>query len=205
MPLDLQPKDRRTRRHENTKSEIVDAAWELAEVEGIGGFSLVELASAVGMRAPSLYQYFATKNDLYDAMYAGGYDELKARIGDLGQRGTLSREDIKNVGRQYFDFCTENPARYRLMCERPIPGFEPSASSAAKSEDVMRTQVRAVISSLGIEDEEMVRLFIAINAGVVSQQIATNPGGDEWRAIMDRAVDMFIDTTVGEPGRSLLD
>ncbi len=36
------------------------------------------VAASVGMKAPSLYQYFATKNDLYDAMLHSGYELLGA-------------------------------------------------------------------------------------------------------------------------------
>jgi AcrR family transcriptional regulator len=193
MMLETQPPDRRKERHQRTKAEIVEAAWVLAREEGIGEFSLRDLAASVGMKAPSLYQYFPTKNDLYDAMYADGYEQLKLRIGVLVGSGKLFRGDIKGVGRDYFKFCTEDPVRYQLMCERPVPGFEPSPDSKALSEYVMQIQVHPVMASLGVEDAETVRLFIAINSGVVTQQNATNPGGTEWMPIMDRALDMFLD------------
>ena len=56
-------RDRRAERREATKAEIVDAAWELARAEGLGAISLRDIARAVGMQAPSLYGYFASKHD----------------------------------------------------------------------------------------------------------------------------------------------
>jgi AcrR family transcriptional regulator len=191
--LDTQQVDRRKKRHQRTKAEIVEAAWVLARDKGIGGFSLRDLAASVGMRAPSLYQYFPTKNALYDTMYADGYQKLKLRIGDLEGEARLSRAEIKAIGREYFGFCTEDPVRYQLMCERPVPGFAPSADSVTLAEHVMRIQVHAVMASLGVEDAATIRLFAAINSGVVTQQNATNPGGNEWMPIMDRALDMFLE------------
>ena len=191
--LEKQDLDRRTRRHLRSRTEIVNAAWELARNEGIGGFSLRQLAARVGMKAPSLYQYFATKNDLYDAMFHDGFQQLRERLASQEGRAALSRAEIKEEGRKFFDFCTEDPVRYALMCERPIPGFEPSSQSAALAEEVLRTQVYSMMANLGIEDEETVRLFLGITNGIVSQQNAHNPGGRDWRPLMDRAIDLFLD------------
>lgn len=190
--LEKQGLDRRTRRHLRSKVEIVEAAWELAREEGIGGFSLRQLASRVDMKAPSLYQYFETKNDLYDAMFYSGYEQLRERIGTYEGR-VMTREEIKDSGRMFFDFCTEDPTRYALMCERPIPGFEPSPESLRLAEEVRRTQVEAMLAGIGVDHEDMVRLFIAVPNGVVAQQIATDPGGTDWRPLMDQAIDMILD------------
>ena len=38
---------------------IVACAWTLAQEHGIGGVSLHALAREVGMRQPSLYEYFS--------------------------------------------------------------------------------------------------------------------------------------------------
>jgi AcrR family transcriptional regulator len=196
--FERQDLDRRTKRHQRSRREIIDAAWELARDEGIGGFSLRRLASRVGMKAPSLYQYFATKNDLYDAMFHDGYQQLQERLASQEGLAPLTREEIKVEGRKFFDFCTEDPVRYALMCERPIPGFEPSEQSAALAQDVLRTQVYSMMANLGIKDEETVRLFLGITNGIVSQQNALNPGGRDWRPLMDRGIDLFLDH-VGVP------
>jgi AcrR family transcriptional regulator len=145
------------------------------------------------MKAPSLYQYFATKNDLYDAMFHDGYQQLQERLTSQEGLAPLTREEIKEEGRKFFDFCTEDPVRYALMCERPIPGFEPSAQSAALAEEVLHAQVYSMLANLGIRDQETIRLFLGITNGIVSQQIALNPGAQDWRPLMDRAIDLFLD------------
>ena len=62
--------DLKDRRHEVARREIIDAAWAQAEKVGIAAMSLRDLGRAVGMRAPSLYTYFASKDAIYDAMFA---------------------------------------------------------------------------------------------------------------------------------------
>ncbi len=68
--------DRRRLRHEATKEEILEAAWGLARTRGLTGFSLRDLAAAVRMRHQSLYTYFASKQAIYDAMFAQGMRAL---------------------------------------------------------------------------------------------------------------------------------
>ena len=68
----------RDRRHATTRREIIAAAWTLAEEVGVAGISLRDLAGAVGMRAPSLYTYFPSKDAIYDAMFTEGYEAMSA-------------------------------------------------------------------------------------------------------------------------------
>ena len=49
------------------------AAWELVREHGLAGLALRDLAERVGMKAPSLYSYFGSKLEIYDAMFHEGY------------------------------------------------------------------------------------------------------------------------------------
>ena len=191
--LERQDLDRRTRRHLNSKAEIVSAAWDLARNNGIGGFSLRQLAESVGLKAPSLYQYFETKNDLYDAMFADGYEQLRDRLASQDGKPPLSRDEIKAEAIAFFDFSTEDPVRYALMCERPIPGFEPSPESAALADEVLRSQVVSMLANIGVTERDAQRLFVALINGIVAQQIGSNPGGSDWRRLVEQGVDLFLD------------
>src|SRR5829696_6310327 len=107
--------DRRASRHAATKGEIVDAAWALARERGLAGWALRDVAEAVGMRAPSLYVYFDSKNAVYDAMFADGYAALLARSeraeADLSARGAPPLEVVRAVATLFFAFGVEDPAR----------------------------------------------------------------------------------------------
>ena len=54
---------------------------------GLTGWTLRELGAEVGMRAPSLYEYPASKNALFDLMFADGYRQLAERIDALDRTG----------------------------------------------------------------------------------------------------------------------
>lgn len=190
--------DRRSERHQATKDSILQEAWRLARNEGIGGFSMRQLAARVGMQAPSLYQYFDSKNSLYDAMYAQGFTALLERLGSLDDSAHASRNGIKALGKAFFEFCTEEPVRYQLMFERPIPDFEPTTESFALSEQALEQQVRGLLKHAGVTKTGEVDLFLAINAGLISQQIANDPGGNRWQRLLEDAMDMFFDYVEGD-------
>jgi len=56
--------DKVTQRREAKVGSIVVSAWTLAREHGIAGVSLHALAREVGMRQPSLYEYFESKHAL---------------------------------------------------------------------------------------------------------------------------------------------
>lgn len=186
--------DRRAERHAATKREIVDAAWRLAREQGLGNWSLRDVAEAVGMRAPSLYVYFAGKNALYDAMFAEGNLELlrRGRLAAADVRaGAEPAELLRASAALFFDFCVEDPARYQLLFLRTIPGFEPSEASYALAREAL-DQVAADLRAAGAGRPEQVDLWTAVVSGLIAQQVSNDPGGDRWRRLLDPAVEMFL-------------
>lgn len=179
----------RTDRHQATREEILTTAWSLSGEKGLTGWSLRELASAVGMRAPSLYEYFAAKDHIYDAMFRDSYQALL----DLSTATPLPDEPearLRTMAVTFFDFATENPARLQLMFWRVIPGFQPSVEAYAPSLRVGELALNA-FAEIGITDPAALDLWSALLSGLVSQQASNDPGGERWRRLLEDAVDMF--------------
>jgi AcrR family transcriptional regulator len=189
---------RRAERHQRTKREILDAASALAAACGLAGWSLRDVAGAVGMRALSLYVYFDSKNALYDALYADGYTTLLARTAALPRDG--SPVDVLRRGAHLvFDFCVEAPARYTLMFLRTLPGFEPSPPSYALAER-SPDELAEVLAAAGASTSASLDLYTALLTGLATQQASNHPGGDRWARLVDPAVDMYVATQL--PRRS---
>ena len=64
--------DRRTRRGAKTAERILDAAEALFAERGYAGTTLRDVAAAVGVRNPSLYNHFESKDALYAAVLERG-------------------------------------------------------------------------------------------------------------------------------------
>lgn len=67
------------------KKEIIMATLELAANKGLGNVSMNMIADKVGIRKPSLYNHFASKEELVEAMYQFLREEAKknANVGAI--------------------------------------------------------------------------------------------------------------------------
>ena len=178
-------------RREAKIASIVDAAWGLARKDGIQVLSLRALANRVGMREPSLYAYFDSKNALYDAMFAEGNRQLLARMDSL-ELPDDPRAALKVLLGAFADFAVEDPARNSLLFHRVIPGFEPSPESYALAVDALSRAV-AVMNEAGVTDPGDIDCMVAMVAGLIEAQLSNEPGGDRWLRHLDRMVDLLAD------------
>lgn len=186
--------DRRSRRTRETKRQILDAAWVLADRDGIAGLSLRELARKVGMQAPSLYNYFDSKDALYDALFVDGNQQLVRSLDEwLTESG--ERDDaielVAEGTQRFIRFCQESVARYQILFTRAVPGWRPSEEAYAHA---VRAYERTadLAAAAGITSPEDLDLYTAISSGLAAQQMANDPTGDRWVRIAPRAVRMLV-------------
>ena len=187
--LDAPNRDRRTERRSATQAEILEAAWGLCAANGLASLSLRDLARQIGLKAPSLYSYFESKNAIYDAMFAQGCQQL------LDERPAHIPSDlldgVRVIMRYFVSFCVAAPVRYQLLFQRTIPGFVPSAETFAISQNAMRL-TRDWFAEHDLDRPEIVDLFTAVGSGIAAQQNSNEPGGDRWTRLVDDAALMFV-------------
>jgi AcrR family transcriptional regulator len=178
-------------RREERVAAIVATAWDLAREHGIGGVSLHALAREVGIRQPSLYAYFDSKNALYDAMFADGNRQLLERL-DALKLPSQPRAAVKAFMKAFVSFAVADVARCMLLFQRPIPEFEPSPASYAYAQEVLGRAV-ALLRAAGIERQGDVDCFVAMVGGLVDAQISNDPAGNRWTRHLNRLTDMYLD------------
>ncbi|WP_222851768.1 TetR/AcrR family transcriptional regulator [Phytoactinopolyspora mesophila] len=181
-----------TPRRAQNRARILEAAWGLARTQGLTGWSLRDLAGQVGMRAPSLYVYFDSKDQIYDAMFAQGYTELLATTGSV-ELSDDPVEAVHQMARTFMNFCVADPARVQLLFWRVIPGFTPSPASYALAEKTLEQTVD-LLARAGLSTPEALDLWTAMLTGLVTQQVSNDPDGDRWVRLVDHAVDMLLAT-----------
>lgn len=162
----------------------------MAREQGLGALTLREVASRVGMRAPSLYSHFESKDAIYDAMYGQAWRDFL----DVVRDRTLPAEPgpaLLDIAETFFDFAVADLARYQLMNQRSVPGFEPSEENYAPAVEVLG-QLRRDLAAIGVTEESDVDLFTALTGGLVDQQLANDPGGTRWRRQLGRVIDMYV-------------
>lgn len=65
-------------KQEDTKQKILDKALELFSTQGYDSVSVGELAKAVGIKAPSLYNHFPSKQAIFDAIVESTAEQYEA-------------------------------------------------------------------------------------------------------------------------------
>lgn len=188
------PTDLRAERRADTRERILAAAWELAERDGLTGWTLRDLGAAVGMRAPSLYTHFDGKDAIHDAMFAQGWEQLERRLDSRSVDPTDARGSLLAGAQVFFDFCTESVARYQLLFTHVLGEWSPSPAAYAVSQRVYGRML-VEFANVGITSREALDLWTGMTAGLVAQQLANDRGGDRWRRLLPDAVDMFLDHT----------
>jgi len=183
--------DIRTERRADMRSRILAAAWELAERDGLTTWTLRDLGAAVGMRAPSLYTHFDGKDDIHDAMFAQGWEELERRLDALEVDRADPRTALLAGAEVFFDFCAESVPRYQLMFTHVLGDWTPSRGSYSVSQRVYGGMI-VLFADAGITGQAALDLWTGVIAGLVAQQLANDRGGVRWRRLLPEAVDMFL-------------
>jgi AcrR family transcriptional regulator len=102
---------RATYRHGNLKAEAVSVAYRLVAESGHESLSLRQVADAAGVAHRSLYNHFADREALLDAVATDAYTRLAAVLGKARSPADYTAK--------YVHFALANRAIYALMTSRP--------------------------------------------------------------------------------------
>jgi len=182
--------DRRKVRHEARRAEILTQAWLLADRDGLAAISLRDLADSVGLRQPSLYVYFESKLNLYDAMFADGYRQLLTLVAKRSYAGDPRRALARFLG-DLVQFSSDDIVRHQMLFQRTIPGFEPSAEAFALALEFYEL-ARQLLAAVGVTDQRSIDIFSALANGLAHQQVANEPGGRRWVRLAGQVTEMFL-------------
>ena len=130
---------------EDTKAKILEKALELFSENGYDAVSVDQIAKAVGIKAPSLYNHFPGTRAIFDAIvektarqYEDYTDEINIHVQalsqDLGLFSKISEEHLAEKMRQIFDFSLHNRAIRQFRRMMTIEQFRSPELSALYSE-----------------------------------------------------------------------
>jgi AcrR family transcriptional regulator len=161
-------------------ARILGTAREIMRAEGVAALSMQELARRLDMRAPSLYHYFSSKMDIYDALFRFGFLLFGKYITETVDDKQSWQEELSRNIEVYMQFALENPDLYQLCFERPVPGFVPSDESMQISANLLQRSYEYYAQFLPMLDtdltqKQLVDLVIAIMHGITALHLANEP------------------------------
>lgn len=82
----------------NRKEEIILATLELAAANGLKSVSMSRIADRVGIKAPSLYNHFKSKDEIVSAMYVYLREKaLENRSSGFADPGDLAEKSLEQI------------------------------------------------------------------------------------------------------------
>jgi len=112
----------RTRRGEITRERILDAAEALFAQHGYDGTTLRDVAQRVGLRIPSLYNHFASKESLYAAVLDRGVGPVLALLSEFVEAGRSGRTDSGELVGRVMELLARRPQLPRLVQHETLSG-----------------------------------------------------------------------------------
>lgn len=116
------------------RENIVEAAFRILDEDGLAGITLRKVACSLGIRAPSLYWHFKSKQALIDAM-------ADAMIGDVARvipDGQPWRQTLLQIGREF-----------RLAFKARRDGARVYAGTFLATENVLRVGEASIAALMG--------------------------------------------------------
>jgi AcrR family transcriptional regulator len=199
----LSPKQRRLRNREEMTAAIVQTARDIMREQGVATLNLNEIARRLGMKTPSLYEYFPNKMALYDHLFRLGTRLFVERIAQAEAEPGLSPwEQIERVLAAYLHCAVENPDLFKLVYERHVPGFAPSDESmeeANASLEAANQSLQSFLKAAQLDPaaniEQMRDFYIALMHGITALHLANNPdqpvGSGRFGSLIPLAIEML--------------
>jgi AcrR family transcriptional regulator len=114
----------------DTRERILAVTTELLARDGLERTSTRAICAAAGVTAPTLYHHFGTKDALFEAVVADGFERYIE-----GKLEAISGEDaVERLGNgfdQYVSFALSNPSLYSVVFDRANSERLPKAAEEA--------------------------------------------------------------------------
>ncbi|MAT45635.1 MAG: hypothetical protein CL609_25165 [Anaerolineaceae bacterium] len=191
---------RRQRNRERTIQTILDTARDIMRENGAAALTIHELARRLEIRPPSLYNYFSSLMEIYDALFQLGFTLWDKHFEEYIQNAQTWQDEIRLAMEAYMVFAIQNPELFQLCFERPVPGFVPSEESLQISIGNLEnlyariSKVQTDIQS-DLEPKQMTDLMIAIAHGLTALHMSNEPqlplGQGRFGSLIPAALDLL--------------
>ena len=132
----------RPRRHdEATVARRPDAAERLLREGGVVALSVRGVAEAAQETTRAVYSVFGSKEEMVRALYRRGQENFLALTRGVPEHDDPFENLLALTIHGFRAFARREPHLYRLIFERPLPGFTPSAED--------RLGLRQALAALG--------------------------------------------------------
>jgi AcrR family transcriptional regulator len=172
-------------------ARVVDEAARIADAEGLDEVTLARVASALGVRAPSLYNHVDGRAGLLRLIALRSVIELGDALRDAAV-GRSGADALRAIAHAYRAYALEHPGRYISTVWAPAPGDEELTVAAARAIDV----VVAVIAGWGFEGDDVLHRVRAVRSALHGFVAIEAEGGFGLPLDLDESFELLLATLV---------
>jgi AcrR family transcriptional regulator len=175
--------DRKQRQKEEVRASILDSAWEMIVTEGWQSFSIRKVADAIEYSVPVIYSHFENKDAILLEFNRKGFELLAGALAKAKSGKDQPAEQLRAMGRAYWDFAFSNKEYYQLMFGLGIPACDIASRIPALADfkEVIMDSVIAMVGpgkKPGFDPWLKYQSFWSMLHGLVSINMVS-PGGSE--------------------------
>lgn len=159
------------------------------------------VAEKAGITATTIYYYFKSREDLFEAVKFLCIEELAARMMERDPGGTDFIPRLRSLMRAFADWCFGNPERARLVMARLPADLSPSPEALPRyylAHRVARELFAGAVKAGELESDDVdLDLAVAESAlwGAVQLSLDHRLDPSLWEAggpVVDRAIDLIL-------------
>jgi AcrR family transcriptional regulator len=143
---------RRERLRAQMRQEILTASRQILRESGFKDLSMRTLAQAVGVTAPTLYDYFPSKEGVLDALFEEGCDRLQKTFRRALDSNDVGLPQLRQIAFDYRAFAHNEPDLFQLIFGRIDRQYRPAADVKAQAKGLADLLVSAIVAAIEIGD-----------------------------------------------------
>jgi len=186
-------KDRILRLKEETRCNILEAAFRIVKKEGWQALSMRKIAEEIEYTAPIIYEYFANKEAILSELNKKGFIQLAQEMREAADNADTPEDKMEAAWTAYWSFAFTEKELYQLMF-----GITMNCCAEQKSPEMKCPQilVNDLIKQMLKSDENLESetsrwyyTYWSIIHGLVSINLVNRGGSDEInRTILQEAI-----------------
>jgi len=180
--IKMASKERIQRLKEETKSNILDAAFQIAKEESWQALSMRKIADKIEYTAPIIYEYFSNKEAILSELTRKGYVMLSTKLEEAKAKHRVPAKQLEAMWLAYWSFAFAQKELYQLM-------FGVEMNCCVMENEDPEMQAPAILFSnviqelMGIDDEDEICMkyytFWSVVHGLISINIVRKGAGDD--------------------------
>ena len=179
----------------DSRERMLEAGRDILERAGADGLTTRAVCDATGVKAPTLYHHFGSKEGLVEAIIGRALEDFFARKRALA----LTEDpmaDLRRGWESWIGFALEQPTLFRLMIEARLS----DARATGEAYAIMRRLVDRVATAGGLrEDPDTVARAIWAASNGVLVMFLQGAGEEEIKATAGLMFDALL-ARVANPG-----